>query len=49
MDKINLFYYLLDFEILAKLSNTYPGCSWVENYYTLYEQAWQKGNPIQIV
>lgn len=48
-DKISLFYYLLDFQILAPLGNVYPEYSWVENYISLYEQTWQKGNPIQSV
>lgn len=44
-----MFYYLLDYEILSNLSFTYPSYSWIENYWTLYEQAWEKGNPIQTV
>ena len=49
MDKIGLFYYLLDFQILADLSHIYPENSWIENYTSLFEQCWQKGNPIQMV
>jgi myosin-5 len=48
-EKATLFYYLLDYEILSSLSFTYPSYSWIENYWTLYEQAWEKGNPIQTV
>lgn len=48
-EKITLFYYLIDYEILSNLSLTYPTYSWIENYWTLYEQAWEKGNPIQTV
>ena len=46
---MGLFYYLLDYEILTDLTHVYPNNSWVENYTSLYEQAWQKGNPIQMV
>jgi hypothetical protein len=49
MDKIGLFYYLLDFDILTDLRQIYPGNSWVDNYYALFEQSWQKGNPVQVV
>ena len=49
VDKIGLFYYLLDFQILTSLGNLYPNNAWIENYYSLYEQSWNKGNPIQMV
>jgi hypothetical protein len=48
-DKIGLFYYLLDFDILTDLNHIYPHSSWVENYTSLFEQSWQKGNPIQML
>jgi hypothetical protein len=49
MDKINLFYYLLDFDILTNLDQIYPNNSWIDNYISLFEQSWQRGNPIQMV
>lgn len=49
MDKIGLFYYLLDFQILTDLGAIYPQFSWIDHYTTLFEQCWQKGNPIQML
>ena len=49
MDKMGLFYYLLDFQIMCDLGHLYPNNSWIDNYLALFEQSWIKGNPIQMV
>lgn len=36
MDKINLFYYLVDFDILTNLDQIYPNNSWIDNYSSLF-------------
>ena len=34
---------------MSDLSHIYPNSSWLDNYLNLFEQSWQKGNPIQMV
>lgn len=46
-DKVGLFYYLLDFEMLCPLDYIYPEMSWIDNYCSLYKESIEKGNPIQ--
>ena len=35
--------------MLTDLSHFYPKRSWIDNYVSLFEQCWQKGNPIQML
>lgn len=48
-DKIGVFYYLLDFQMLCPLDYIYPEGSWIDNYCALYKESMEKGNPIQYV
>lgn len=48
-NKIYLFYYLLDYQLLVDTSLVYSDNSWVNNYYTLFRDSLQRGNPVQMV
>ena len=48
-NKMYLFYYLLDLDLVVDISIVYPDNTWVNNYYTLFKDGLQRGNQVQMV
>ena len=48
-NRIYMFYYLLDYDLMVDSSVIYPDNSWINNYFTLFKESFQRGNHLQMV
>ena len=48
-NKIYMFYYLLDYDLIVDPSLIYPDNSWINNYYSLFKESFHRGNHLQMI